>query len=125
MLFRSSHPKVCRLLDLFQDEGNFALVMEFLQGESLGDRLARGPLPWSEAEPIFRDVLDALAALHHDDIIHRDLKPSNVFLTPRGAKLLDFGVASIRRQEEDASSVMSMKTMAGTAHYLAPEQMRG
>lgn len=120
-----SHPKVCRLLDLFQDDGNFALVMEFLQGESLGDRLARGPLPWSEAEPVFRDVLDALAALHHDDIIHRDLKPSNVFLTARGAKLLDFGVASIRRQEEDVSTVMSLKTMSGTAHYLAPEQMRG
>ncbi|MBI2690005.1 MAG: protein kinase [Acidobacteria bacterium] len=119
------HSKVCGVLDLFQDEGNFALVMEFLEGEPLSARVARGPMPWREAEPIFRDILDALAALHRDDIIHRDLKPANVMLTKDGAKILDFGIASISRLREGQTQATNLQNLSGTARFIAPEYLRG
>jgi serine/threonine protein kinase len=90
---RVNHPSICQLYELGEDEGEVFLAMELLQGESLARRLTRGAMAPAESLPIALAVLSGLDALHRDGIIHRDLKPSNIFLTPHGAKLLDFGVA--------------------------------
>jgi serine/threonine-protein kinase len=80
-LARVNHPNVCQLFDVGEDGGTLFLVLELLEGRSLADRLADGPLATSETLPIARQVLVALGALHGLGIVHRDLKPSNVFLT--------------------------------------------
>ena len=92
-LARVSHPNVCQVFDADEDGETLFLAMELLEGQSLADRLASGPLDASETARIARQILAALAALHGLGIVHRDLKPSNVFLTPHGVKLLDFGLA--------------------------------
>jgi serine/threonine protein kinase len=88
-----SHPNVCQLFDIGEDDGRPYLVMELLQGEPLSARLTRGALPLAEAVHVALSILTALEALHGRGFIHRDLKPSNVFLTAHGVKLLDFGLA--------------------------------
>src|ERR1051325_1825407 len=88
-----SHPNVCQLYDIGDEGGSPFLVMELLEGESLGARLRRGPLPLPESLGITLAILPALDALHARGFIHRDLNPSNVFLTAHGVKLLDFGLA--------------------------------
>src|SRR5215469_9258623 len=87
------HPHICVLHDVGSDNGTDFLVMEFLEGETLSDRLNRGPLSTSELLKIAIEIADALAKAHRAGIIHRDLKPGNVMLTKSGAKLLDFGLA--------------------------------
>ncbi len=76
-----------------RSDGRPFLVMELLEGESISERLTRGPMPLAEALPVMLSILSALAALHRSSIVHRDLKPSNVFLSTQGVKLLDFGLA--------------------------------
>lgn len=88
-----NHPHICTLHDVGQHEGMDYLVMEFLEGESLADRLRRGPLPISELLKIGSEIADALDRAHRAGIVHRDLKPANVMLTKSGCKLLDFGLA--------------------------------
>ena len=83
--------------------------MELLEGESLSDRLLRGPLPMAPALEIMLPVLSALTALHTRGLVHRDLKPSNMFLTPHAVKLLDFGLA--RQIARDAADTMSAVTL--------------
>src|SRR5258706_2767541 len=90
---RISHPNVCQIYDVGEEEGELWIAMELLEGQSLASRLTPGPLPLSDAGPIVLSMLSALEALHQRQIVHRDLKPSNVFLTPHGVKLLDFGLA--------------------------------
>ena len=89
-----SHPNICTLYDVGHQEGHDFLVMEFLEGETLADRLKRGPLPIQEVLKISIEVADALDKAHRRGIVHRDLKPANLFLTVHGAtKILDFGLA--------------------------------
>ena len=88
-----THPNICRLYDIGEAEGQPYLVMELLEGDSMSERLARGPMLLAEALPVMLSILSALSALHRSSIVHRDLKPSNVFLSAQGVKLLDFGLA--------------------------------
>jgi eukaryotic-like serine/threonine-protein kinase len=115
-----SHPNICQVFELGEHSGELYIVMELLAGETLATRIARGALPLSEALQISLSVLSALEALHARGIVHRDLKPSNVFITPHGAKLLDFGVARPRAAEVDLT-LTAPGAIIGTPRYLAPE----
>jgi serine/threonine protein kinase len=125
-----NHPNVCQLYEIGEDGGELFIAMELLEGETLTERMRRGPLSVAEALPIGLGVLAALSALHGRGIVHRDLKPSNVFLTPHGVKLLDFGLARTS-DPELAVSLSSMSELTrtgmvlGTPRYMAPEQVTG
>src|ERR1019366_1147392 len=88
-----NHPHICHLYDVGSQDGTVYLVMELLEGETLSQRLAKGPMPISEVLRIGIAVAEALEAAHRQGIVHRDLKPGNVMLTKSGAKLMDFGLA--------------------------------
>jgi len=128
---RVNHPNICQLYEIGEDRDSLFLVMELLDGESLADRIARGPVPLSDALPIATEMLAALAALHAERIVHRDLKPSNVFITSHGVKLLDFGLAtaaisSAAEGSEDVTQPLTQRgVIMGTPRYMAPEQLRG
>ncbi len=122
-----SHPNVCQLFDIGEDEGELYIAMELLVGEPLSARLKRGALPVPEVGQVTLGILAALEALHRHSIVHRDLKPSNVFLTDHGVKLLDFGLA---RGFEDASdhadpTITQTGIAVGTPRYMSPEQWLG
>jgi serine/threonine protein kinase len=119
-----NHPNVCQLYEVVESEGELFLAMELLDGESLADRIARGPLAVAEAGQIALAMLDALAPLHQRGILHRDLKPSNVFLTERGVKLLDFGLARAATAS-DQPALTQPDMVVGTPNYLSPEQLAG
>jgi len=126
------HPHICVLHDIGEDDGFAFLVMELLEGETLAERLARGPL---EREELFRcaiDISDALTETHRQGVVHGDLKPGNVMLTAEGAKLLDFGLATLNAGGMPASGSFSggtvpatTSTVGGTLAYMAPEQLEG
>src|SRR5262245_31456144 len=120
-----NHPNVCQLYEVGEANGELYLVMELLEGESLAERLAGGPLAVAEAGKITLAVLDALAPLHTRGILHRDLKPSNVFLTPHGVKLLDFGLAGSIASGGGRTELTDPQTVVGTPHYVSPEQLAG
>src|SRR5215472_13054315 len=88
-----NHPHICCLYDIGSQDDTSYLVMEYLDGESLADRLRRGALPIKQTLQIGLQIAEALTAAHRAGILHRDLKPANVMLTAGGAKLLDFGLA--------------------------------
>ena len=90
---RIRHPNVCHVYEITEDNDELFIAMELLDGESLAQRLGRGPIPIPEAVDISLEILSALEALHGENLVHRDLKPSNIFLTPHGVKILDFGLA--------------------------------
>ena len=115
-----SHPNICQVYELAEENGELFVVMELLEGETLAGRVERGTLPLGEALQTALGVLGALEALHSRGIIHRDLKPSNIFLTPTGVKLLDFGVARPQRAEEHVA-LTQPGTIVGTPRYMAPE----
>jgi serine/threonine protein kinase len=124
-------PQVCRIHELFMlpDTGPHLvaafLTMELLAGVTLARRIAQGPLPWSEAEPIAIKLCQGLEALHAVGLVHRDFKPANVMLTRRGnvmeAVVMDFGLA-LRHEEPRMTMTVSI---AGTPGYMAPEQLEG
>jgi serine/threonine protein kinase len=132
---RLSHAHICVLHDVGRHDGQFFLVMERLVGETLEERLRRGPLPVPEALRYAADIADALDAAHRAGILHRDLKTSNVMLTKSGPKLLDFGLAaptaimdnSVAGHETVTSplSVARPGGFAGTLRYMAPERLEG
>ena len=130
MVSQLAHPNICTLFDV----GENYLVMELLEGETLADRIARGPLPFEEALRVAVQIADALDRAHRQQIIHRDLKPGNIMLTKGGAKLLDFGLAKADRGvlvDFDGKSKTMHKTLTqegtilGTFQYMAPEQLEG
>ena len=122
-----NHPHICTLFDIGQEGDMAFLVMEYLEGETLEERLLRGPLPLSDAVQQTLVVLSTLEAVHRRGLIHRDLKPANLFFTMHGLKLLDFGLA---RAIDPALSATTAKmtqagTVLGTPQYLAPESLHG
>jgi serine/threonine protein kinase len=125
-LSRSRHPNIVEVFDLGQlEDETFFLQMELLRGESLRDRLMRGPLGFEEARRVFLAVASGLGAAHEKGIIHRDLKPENVFLCEDGAiKLLDFGVVKLSRQELSFTRTQP-GILVGTPEYMSPDQILG
>jgi Tol biopolymer transport system component len=125
------HPHICALHDVGESDGTAYLVMQYLEGETLAARLARGALPLDEALRWACDVASALDHAHRHQVVHRDLKPGNVMLTRTGARLLDFGLAKPMPALTDAHStrldvpVTSAGTVVGTVQYMAPEQIEG
>ncbi len=124
VLSRLEDPRVCRLYDVGSADDRDFLVMELLEGESLRDRLARGPLGHYEAIRIGQQIAQGLAAVHRQGLTHRDLKPANIMLTASGVKLVDFGLA---RMEPPAAhpEITSSGQVVGTYRYMSPEQARG
>ena len=134
-----SHPHICTLHDVGHQDGIDYLVMEYLEGETLADRLGRGALPIEQALKFGIEIASALDVAHRSGIIHRDLKPGNVMLTRSGVKLLDFGLAKLQAAAAPGSpSVTSLPTafqesqplttrgtVLGTFQYMAPEQLEG
>jgi serine/threonine protein kinase/Tol biopolymer transport system component len=130
-----NHPHICTLYDTgHQDEIDF-LVMEYLEGETLAQRLQKGPLPIQQVLQFAVEIADALDKAHRKGITHRDLKPGNIILTKTGAKLLDFGLAKLRQEEAPATpfselptvnnAITAEGTILGTLQYMAPEQVEG
>src|SRR5687767_9922838 len=134
-----SHPHICALYDVGREAETEYLVMEYLEGGTLAERLARGPLPLEQTLRFGIEIADALDKAHRQGIVHRDLKPGNVMLTKTGVKLLDFGLAkafapSTARSgvsltalptQQRASNLTEEGTILGTFQYMSPEQLEG
>ncbi len=129
-----NHPNICTLYDVGHQDGLDFIVMEYLEGESLSDRLSRGPLPLEQALKYGAQIARGLEKAHRSGIMHRDLKPGNIMLTKSGAKLLDFGLAkaapsmamgTTQTAEMLTSSVTQPGTIVGTYPYMSPEQIQG
>jgi len=130
-----NHPHICTLHDIGHEAGMDYLVMELLEGETLADRLAKGPLPVVEVLSLGAQIAEALDVAHRRGIVHRDLKPGNVMLTKAGVKLMDFGlararaltpVAGVEAESPTISRPLTEKgTIVGTFQYMAPEQLEG
>src|SRR5262245_38727891 len=121
-----AHAAICQLFEIGEADGELFIAMELVDGDSLAERIARGPVAPREAADIAIAILDALEAVHTRGIVHRDIKPSNVFVTRRGVKILDFGLARARTREVDATSNVTLPgVVVGTPRYMAPEQIGG
>lgn len=130
-----NHPNICTIHGIEQFEDQHFIIMELLEGESLADRIRRGPLDIDEVLTLGVQIADALESAHSKGIVHRDLKPANIFITSRGpAKILDFGLANIDQQKPDVGSnvataiadgLTSAGATMGTIAYMSPEQARG
>ena len=137
LLASLSHPNIGAIHGLEEVEGHRYLVLEFVEGETLDQRLSRGPLPLADSLDVCRQIAAAVEAAHESGVVHRDLKPGNVMLTPSGVvKVLDFGLA--KAADPSASSDMKLSAsptmtyamtgvgaILGTAAYMSPEQARG
>src|SRR5271154_4975120 len=143
-----NHPHICHLYDIGSQDGTAYLVMEYLEGETLADRLRKSALPLKQSLEFSIHITEALAAAHHGGILHRDLKPGNVMLTSVGAKLLDFGLAkvapalgtsagvaggmtpstptvTIADLSSPSNGLTQRGTLVGTFQYMAPEVLQG
>src|SRR6266566_6520639 len=132
-----NHPGIAAIYGLEESDGVLALVMELVEGPTLAERIAQGPVPLEEALPIARQIAEALEYAHERGVVHRDLKPANVKLTADGqAKVLDFGLAKALSNDPasgdnpaDSPTLTMRATQAGiimgTAAYMSPEQARG
>ena len=115
-----NHPNICTLHDIGRAEGIDFMVMEYIEGETLAERIARGAIPLEEAIEIGLRVADALDKAHRNEIVHRDVKPGNIILTKSGPKLLDFGLAKRRvngSSESDASAVTEQKPLTKEGRF--------
>src|SRR5205814_6110262 len=126
LLAQLTHPAIVRYVDHGTSPGGERyLAMEWLEGETLEERLTRGPIGIIDTMRMGRRVLEGLAVAHRKGIVHRDLKPTNLFLPNRDvtqAKLLDFGIA---RRTFDARRLTTTGSAVGTPAYMSPEQVRG
>lgn len=126
-----AHPNACRIYDIAEEKDRLVLVMEFIEGESLAQRLQRGALPAQEAAQIVLAILAALEAFHKIGIVHRDVKPENIILSDGGTKLLDFGIAKHMAATGGQETLLTRSaetipgTFLGTPRYASPEQFRG
>jgi len=136
LLAQLNHTNIATIHGLEESEGRRFLVMELVAGETMAERVSRGPIPVDEALPLFIQIAEGLDAAHEKGILHRDLKPANVKITPDGkVKILDFGLAKALSPAEDVSAEMSQSptwtrgadsgAIEGTASYMSPEQARG
>jgi serine/threonine-protein kinase len=136
LLASLNHPNIAALYGLEQSDGVQFLVMELADGETLGERLRRGPIPVEDALPIFKQIAEALEGAHEKGIIHRDLKPANIKVSSEGkVKVLDFGLAKamsgdpVKNELSESPTITRNATatgvVLGTAAYMAPEQARG
>ena len=135
------HPHICALYDIGHEGATDFLVMQYLDGETLSQRLRRGPLPTEEVLRYSIEIAGALEQAHRKGVVHRDLKPGNIMLTETGAKLLDFGLAkqtgssgrltSVGTLQErvglsdESESLTEEGMILGTLEYMAPEQLEG
>jgi Tol biopolymer transport system component len=130
-----SHPNICALYDVGREGETEYLVMEYLEGETLADRIARGSLPRSQLLKLGAQIAEALQHAHRAGITHRDLKPGNIMITNSGAKLLDFGLAKFAERLPDSLDPEDTETkrepltaegmVVGTIQYMSPEQIEG
>jgi len=126
------HPYLCNVFEVAQtDDGRDFIAMEYLEGETLQDCLAKGPLPLRETLKLGAELAEAIEAAHRKGIVHRDLKPANIMITPAGhAKIMDFGlakkvVAEDGREQEISLELTREGSTLGTLSYMSPEQIRG
>ena len=133
-----NHPNICHLHDVGEQDGVRYLVMELLEGETLADRLRRGPMPLDQVLRYGAEIAEGLDAAHLRGVVHRDLKPGNVMLTKTGARLMDFGLAkeisTVKPVSAELTATMTSShatpltqqgTIVGTFQYMAPEQVEG
>ena len=132
-----SHPNICHLYDVGSQDGISYLVMEYLEGETLADRLRKGPLPLDQLLKCGVEICDGLEKAHRSGVVHRDLKPGNIMLTKSGAKLMDFGLAkpvvSAKLPSSDLTQTLATAQhpltgegmLVGTFQYMSPEQVEG
>jgi serine/threonine-protein kinase len=131
-----NHPNIAAIYDLQEAKESRFLVLELVEGETLADRISRGPIPVEEALKIAKAICEALEAAHEQGVVHRDLKPGNIKVTPDGkVKVLDFGLAKAMEQSpatplSDSPTLLSMAAsnagvILGTAGYMSPEQAKG
>jgi serine/threonine-protein kinase len=136
LLAALSHPNIAGIFGLEEAEGKRFLLLELVEGETLAQRLRRGPLPFDEALEVCRQIAEGLEAAHEKSIVHRDLKPSNIKITPEGkVKVLDFGLARAFLDKSPVEVIADSPTITaemtqpgvilGTAAYMSPEQAKG
>ena len=123
LLARLDHPNVVAVYDAGEVDGLLYFVMEYIAGETLADRIRRGPLASEELRRLADDLLAGLETVHRTGVIHRDIKPANIFLREGRALLADFGIA--RESERGASTLTTPGHLIGTPRYMAPEQRDG
>lgn len=121
-----NHPNICSLFDI----GGGYMVMELIEGETLAQRIEKGPIPLDQALKLATQIADALDRAHRAGVTHRDVKPQNIMLTRDGVKVLDFGLAKSSTKpgptEETLTKVLTTEgTVMGTPQYMAPEQFEG
>jgi serine/threonine protein kinase len=122
-----SHPNVCTFHDLVWHGSEPVLVMEYLEGETLAERLVSGRLAVDELLPIALEVLEGLRYAHKAGIVHCDVKPANIMLTATGTKLFDFGIAKQRQPEAVAEAATATRDggLVGSVSYMSPERING
>src|SRR5215469_6012916 len=136
LLAALNHPNIAAIYGIEDSNGSLALVMEYVDGPTLADRIRSGPIPMEEALPIARQIADALEYAHEHGVVHRDLKPANVKVTADDAvKILDFGLAKAVQGEASNVDVYNSPTLShmateagvllGTAAYMSAEQAKG
>ena len=129
LLASLNHPNIGAIHEIIeQDEGANYLILEYVPGETLAERIAREPLKLEEALSIGQQIAEAVSAAHEKGIVHRDLKPGNIKITPKGkVKVLDFGLAksSVKQDKNQSTAITQPGRIMGTPAYMSPEQARG